>query len=98
MSLLVVPQKYMGLIAKAFNLTIFNFNMCGRKLKMEVHVAKTTVFISLFVKEGCKDPMQCFSLTVLCMARFTEKRKALPYNRNTMREQKQNGSSNKTRQ
>ena len=63
---------------EAFNLKVFNFNTYGRKLKMELHVAKTTVFISLFVKEGCKDPMQCFSLTVLCMARSMEKRKSLP--------------------
>lgn len=88
----------MVLIANVFNLNIFNFNKCGRKFKVELHVAKSRVSISLIVKERRKDLMHCFSLTVLCMMRSTENRKALPLIRNTMKEQKQNGSSNKTKQ
>lgn len=88
----------MVLIAKVLNLNIFNFNKCGRKSKVELHVAKSRVSISLIAKERKKDLIHCFSLAVLCMMRSTEKRKALPLIRNTMKEQKQNGSSNKTKQ
>lgn len=95
-------KRNMVLLAKAFNLDIFNFNTCGRKLKTEEHAAKTTVFISLFGKEGCKDPVQCFSL--FCAWPDPQKKERpcrkweIPWgSRNTVREQKENGSGNKTK-
>lgn len=81
-------MDFLAATQKSLLIWTFHFNTYSRKLKNGTVCCKNWC-LSLFVMGGCKDPMQCFSLTVLHTARSMEKRtcyktETLWVNRNNM--------------